>query len=157
MSKRRVEKMKIILAKLEHLEHLVPLFNGYRMFYQQKSDLDGVKEFLKQRLIQRDSIIFFAKDEAKALGFTQLYPTYSSVSLERFYILNDIFVLPERRGQEIGESLLKYAQEFVTKAGLKGLSLETAVENPAKKLYEKLGWKCTNAEFLHYFWKRPET
>ena len=149
--------MKVILAKVEHLECLVPLFDGYRTFYQQKSDPDEAHEFLKQRLIQRDSMIFLAKDENESLGFTQLYPTHSSVSLEKFFILNDLFVLPARRGQGIGERLLRHSQEFVRETGLKGLSLSTAVDNPAKRLYEKLGWKSTNATFSHYFWECPKS
>ena len=31
--------MKIIRASRRHLDQLVPLFNGYRLFYEQKSDL----------------------------------------------------------------------------------------------------------------------
>ncbi len=144
--------MKITKATIEHLSELVKLFDAYRVFYKQESNLTATTAFLKERLNNNDAVIFIALDETqKGLGFTQLYPTFSSVSLQSFYILNDLFVIPEMRGQRIGESLLKTAQEMAKSNHWKGLALETAVDNPAQKLYERLGWQRTN-DFYHYFW-----
>ena len=87
------------------------------------------------------------------MGFTQLYPTFSSVSMQRFYILNDLYVLPTLRGQGIGESLLNAAKDLAKANNWKGLALETAVDNPAQKLYERLGWERSD-DFYHYFWTK---
>lgn len=145
--------MIITKATVEHLAELVKLFDAYRVFYDQKSDLLKAEKFLTERLENNDSLIYIAlDDDGNGLGFTQLYPTFSSVSMQRFYILNDLFVIPEMRGKGIGESLLKTAQEFAKSSNYKGLALETAIDNPAQKLYERLGWERTT-DFYHYFWK----
>jgi GNAT superfamily N-acetyltransferase len=144
--------MKIEQATLEHLSELAILFDAYRVFYEQASDLEAVTNFLENRLSQNDSVIYIVINETgKGLGFTQLYPTFSSVSMQQFYILNDLYVIPEMRRKSIGESLLNQAKIFAKTNNLKGLALETAIDNPAQKLYEKLGWK-KSSDFYHYFW-----
>lgn len=144
--------MKVVQAGLEQLDELAILFDAYRVFYEQKSDLEAAIVFLKNRLSQNESVIYIALDKnEKALGFTQLYPTFSSVSMQKVYILNDLYVLPEMRGKGIGEALLNRAKTFAKANHLKGLALETAIDNPAQKLYEKLGWE-KNSDFHHYFW-----
>ncbi|WP_246865770.1 GNAT family N-acetyltransferase [Croceivirga thetidis] len=134
---------------------MVPLFDGYRVFYNQNSDLEAAEKFLSSRLNKNESIIFMAKVGAKAMGFTQLYFTFSSVSMEPFLILNDLYVTPDFRGLGVGEKLLTIAKSFCSNNGYKGLALETAVDNPAQYLYEKLGWK-KDTDFFHYFWKNPK-
>ena len=92
--------------------------------------------------------------EGQIIGFTQLYRTYSSVSMQAFFILNDLYVLPEFRRKGAGEKLLKGAKELCGKLRFKGLALETANDNPAQQLYEKLGWR-KDVDYLHYFWTNP--
>ncbi len=145
--------MDIKTATLADLETLAPLFDGYRVFYKQKSNPEAASAFLRQHLETGFSVIFLATDpEGKGLGFTQLYPTYSSVTMEKFYILNDLFVLPEGRGKGIGKALLERAKQYAIDQNLKGLSLATATDNPAQHLYEKLGWE-KDTDFFYYFWK----
>ncbi|SFR44813.1 Ribosomal protein S18 acetylase RimI [Robiginitalea myxolifaciens] len=133
-------------------DSLIPLLEGYRSFYKQEANPEKSAAFLTERLAARDSIIFVAEDEGKLLGFMQLYPSFSTVSLERVWILNDLFVAATARSQGIGQSLLRAAQDFCREQGAKGLALETGVENPAQKLYESLGWE-KDTHCFHYFWK----
>lgn len=119
-----------------------PLFDAYRRFYRQPSDPAGAKRFLAQRLRNEESVVFLAVRGTIVLGFTQLYPTFSSVSLRRLWILNDLFVLPEARRQGVAEALMARAARLAGETGAEGLVLETAVDNlPAQTLYERLGWK----------------
>lgn len=111
--------------------------------------------FIETRLKRNESVIFLALEDDIPAGFTQLYYTFSSVSAESFLILNDLYVEPDFRGSGIGKNLLQKAQSFCEANGFKGLALETANENPAQKLYERLGWK-KDTEFLHYFWASPK-
>ena len=146
---------RIVKASLEHIDDVAPLFDAYRVFYEQNSDLGKAKSFLSERIKLNESVIFIAYLDNKAVGFTQLYPIFSSVSLERSFVLNDLYVNPEIRGSGIGTDLLREAKDLVNQESLKGLALETAKDNPAQKLYEREGWKKED-EYFHYFWKREE-
>lgn len=143
--------MVIKRASLDDLELIVPLFDAYRVFYEQKSDGDAARIFLKERFLRNETLLLLALDNGKPVGFTQLYTTFSSVSMQPFYILNDLFVISESRKKGVGEALLNSAKEYCKRAGYKGLALETAVSNPAQKLYERLGW-TKDETYLHYFW-----
>jgi GNAT superfamily N-acetyltransferase len=145
--------MKIKTATIEDLEVLVPLFNGYRVFYKRASDISAAKHFLKDRFRKGDSVIFLAiAQDGTGLGFTHLYPSFSSVAMQRVYILNDLFVDPEFRGHGIGEKLMEHAKTFAVANNCLGLTLETAKDNPAQKLYERLGW-TKDTEVFHYTWE----
>lgn len=141
--------MSIKKATLNELDPLTELFDLYRGFYEQKSDLDGAKEFLKERLTNKESVVFIAFDENNPIGFVQLYPSFSSVSMNRTWVLNDLYVKEDGRGKGFGEKLLKKAINFAEETGAKGVSLETGKENlTAQRLYEKIGFKRES----HYFY-----
>ena len=99
--------MTILQANFNHLDAIIPLFDGYRTFYKQASNIEATRQFLTQRLINKDSVIFLAYSDERAIGFTQLYPLFSSVSLQPMYLLNDLFVDSNFRGKGIGEALIK--------------------------------------------------
>ena len=141
---------KIIQGGLQHLDELARLFDLYRQFYRQTSDLDGAKTFLRERMTKGDSVIFVAFLEGAPAGFTQLYPSFSSVLMKPIWILNDLFVAPNARRQNVAEGLLEHAAAFAEEAGAARLNLQTEATNEsAKALYEKLGWR-QNTTFLIY-------
>ena len=82
------------------IEQLVVLFEAYRNFYRQQPAKDQATQFLSERFINNDSVIFIAFDQSKneAVGFTQLYPTFTSIRMKKSWILNDLFVSEKRRG-----------------------------------------------------------
>lgn len=141
----------IVKASLEHVQMIAPLFDDYRVFYKQPSDIDAATSFLKDRINKDQSVIYLAFYNEKPAGFTQLYPTFSSVSLEPSLILNDLYVDKIYRKEGVGASLLNKAKQHCRSNNYKGLALETAVSNPAQKLYEKLGWE-KDSHCFHYFW-----
>ncbi|QLG43877.1 GNAT family N-acetyltransferase [Costertonia aggregata] len=143
--------IKILQATDEHIELIVPLFDSYRVFYKQKPDKEAAKMFLNERITKGESVIFLALFDDVPCGFIQLYSTFSSVSLQPFYILNDLFVDANHRNKGIGAALLNSAKVHCENTNCKGLALETAIDNPAQKLYEKLGWK-RDSHCFHYFW-----
>lgn len=138
-------------ADLSNLQEIAPLFDSYRVFYKQKSNLEKALDFLRERFAKKESIIFLAYENKLPIGFVQLYFTFSSVSLQPSLILNDLFVKKEFRGKKAGQALLERSKTFCSENGYKGLALETAVKNPAQKLYEKLDWK-KDSHCFHYFW-----
>jgi ribosomal protein S18 acetylase RimI-like enzyme len=140
-------------AGLSDLDALVPLFDGYRQFYEQQSDLRGARAFLQERLERAESVIFIATRGTTALGFTQLYPSFSSVSMKRLWILNDLFVAPDGRRQGVGARLLQRAREFAAETETKGLELTTARDNlSAQALYESQGWARDNVFMTYYLY-----
>jgi GNAT superfamily N-acetyltransferase len=142
--------MIIRVAIKEDLDELSELFDQYRQFYEKPSDRNGAHDFLRARMEQNESVIFVAEKEGHLVGFTQLYPLFSSTMMKTLWILNDLFVRKEERKSGAGEKLMITAMEFGLKDGSRGLSLQTAVTNAtAQRLYEKLGWK-KNETFLTY-------
>ncbi|WP_430966206.1 GNAT family N-acetyltransferase [Spongiimicrobium sp. 2-473A-2-J] len=146
--------LKIRKATQDDVPQLAPLFDLYRIFYGQESNSPAARAFLTERITKGESVIFLAELHGETVGFTQLYKTFSSVSLEAVFILNDLYVSKSHRGKRIGEALLNRAQAYCSEKNFKGLALETAVDNPAQKLYERLGWK-KDSHCFHYFWKAP--
>lgn len=146
--------MEIRNASLNDLEQVAHLFNLYRQFYKQESDLIGAKEFLKQRLENHQSVILIAlseDDKTQVAGFVQLYPTFSSIGLRTAWVLNDLYVDPSIRGKGYGKELLSAAAEYSKASGARNMMLQTALTNrTAQQLYEKLGWK-KDEEFLTYY------
>jgi len=137
-------------AVLADLDLITPLFDGYRCFYGKTPDLPTARAFIAERLALRESVIFLALDESgNALGFTQLYPSFSSVSTCRIWILNDLFVVAQGRGRGVGKALLEAAKQYAMHTGAKRLALSTARDNPAQKLYESQGY-VRDSEFFHY-------
>jgi GNAT superfamily N-acetyltransferase len=143
-------EVRTVRAELDDLEALVPLFDGYRQFYRQPSDLAGARAFLAERIKRSESVIFLAVVDGSAVGFTQLYPLFSSVSMQRLWVLNDLFVAPEGRRSGAGRALLERAERWARETGAKGLTLSTEITNrTARRLYESAGW-TKDAEFVHY-------
>jgi len=130
-------------AGFDDLDSVVPLFDAYRQFYKQASDPVLARSFLQDRFRNNESIVFLAfKPNGSALGFTQLYPSFSSGLARRIFILNDLFVVPEARRHGVGGALLQAAAEFGVKSGAVRLALSTALDNAAAQaLYERSGWR----------------
>jgi len=138
-------------ATIHDVERIAPLFDAYRQFYGMAPDIGLARRFLADRFEHQESIVFYAlRDTGAVVGFTQLYPSFSSTRAARTYILNDLFVAPEARRLGVARLLLNEAARFGTAAGAARLSLSTALTNiPAQKLYESLGWKRDDA-FCEY-------
>ena len=146
--------LKIIRAEIWHAELVAPLFDAYRQFYGQQSDYSAAHRFITERLKASESVIFLAtlegEGDARAVGFVQLYPTFSSVSMKRVWILNDLYVSPEARKQGVGAALMESARQLAVSTVAKELILETAIDNhSAQRLYEKLGYK-RDTDFHRY-------
>ena len=142
--------MEIVFAQIEHLEAAAKLFDQYRVFYQQPSDLAAARSFLQARLEAKDSAIFLAVENAHAVGFAQLYPSFSSVAMKRIWILNDLFVEQSYRQQGVGRLLMTAAEHHAKETGAIRLILAAQIANTvAQSLYESLGYH-EDAAFYHY-------
>ena len=139
-------------ATLSDLEALVPLFDAYRQFYGRVSDRDAVRDFLLARSNHGESVLFIAFDDNSPVGFTQLYPSFSSVSLARTFVLNDLFVSESARRKGVASQLMSAAVAFARTLGAVRVSLSTATTNEtAQAVYQSTGWKRDEQFFVYHF------
>ena len=134
--------MQVREAKLSDLENLSDLFNSYRMFYGKKSDLKVAKEFLRSRIENKDSKIFVCDLNNELSGFVQLYPIFSSTRVSKYWLLNDLFVHINKRGEGYSKLLIEKSKELVIESEACGMMLETEKSNEIGNiLYPSTGFK----------------
>jgi ribosomal protein S18 acetylase RimI-like enzyme len=146
--------MKIIKASINELDQVSRLFDDYRVFYDQEPDIEGANKFLKERLTNNESVIFLAVDDNNdGMGFVQLYPAFTSIGMNRLWILNDLYVDIIHRKKNIGGQLIEQCKKLAHDTKAAGLVLETQNENhPAQKLYFKSGF-IKDDMHSNFFWK----
>ena len=134
--------LQALRADASHLDLIAPLFDAYRVFYRQPSNLAQSRAFIAERIARDESVIFLAQDDTgEALGFVQLFPTFSSIDAHRTWLLGDLFTTANARGRGVGTLLMNTARSFAVLSGGKGMVLETATDNlNAQRLYESLGY-----------------
>ncbi|AJR15888.1 FR47-like protein [Leptospira interrogans serovar Grippotyphosa str. UI 12769] len=144
--------MNIKEASLLDLPEITKLFDEYRQFYKQKSDLKGAEKFIEERILKQESKIYLLMDGSTCCGFTQLYPIFTSLSMKRAWILNDLFVRLEHRKKGGGKALIEKTAELARETRAKYIQLSTAFDNRiAQKLYESIGF-VKDEEFIYYTW-----
>lgn len=142
----------------DSIDLVIDLFDKYRVFYKQPSDITKARKFLSERLANNESIILLATEEQAdgtmiSKGFTQLYPKYTSARMVKNWILNDLYVDAPYRKQGIGQKLIEYAMDFAKNSGSEFVQLETAFDNyTAQSLYESIGFvkQSSSEDFLLY-------
>jgi ribosomal protein S18 acetylase RimI-like enzyme len=131
-------------ATLQDLDQLTNLFDQYVVFYKNPSNIEKHKSYLKDRIENNEATIFLAFDEKnpeKAIGFTLIYVTFSSLALNKILILNDLYVDPNVRKNGVGEKLILQAVVLAKELGSKLIRLRTAKSNTvAQGLYNKMGF-----------------
>lgn len=148
--------MDIRRATLKDLNLLSDLFDQYRVFYEKESDLDGAKNFLTERLEGNESVIFVAEEGTVLTGFVQLYPLFSSTRMKRLWLLNDLFVNPNFRGNGISVKLIDQAKALAIATNAAGLMLETAKTNAiGNKLYPRTDFEL-DEDHNFYSWDVPQ-
>ena len=140
-------------AEVRDLDKVSKLFDQYRLFYGKKTDLKSAKKFLAERISKNDSEIFIAENpENEIIGFVQLYPLFSSTRMQKFWLLNDLFVDPDHRSEGIAIELINKAKKLVKSTKACGMYLETEKSNViGNKLYPKTGFKL-NTDCNFYEW-----
>lgn len=142
--------MDIFRAGIEHIESIAPLFDLYRQFYEQDPNPEACANWLRERMVKGESVVFAARLNGEVVGFTQLYPAFCSVALRPYFQLYDLFVMPSARRNGVASELMEHALEFGKASGAQRLQLETAVENhSAQALYEGLGWERDEAFYTY--------
>lgn len=146
-----MNEISIRQAVLAEIDELALLFDQYRQFQGQPTDLVAAREFLRARFDHGESIIFLAHDGKQPIGFAQLYPSFSSVALRRVFILNDLFVAEAGRRQNVATRLLGAVEEYAWSLDASRVTLNVARSNtPAQALYEARGWQQDDHFFMYH-------
>ena len=145
-----MSSIAVRLAVFSDLDELAMLFNQYREFQGEASDLPAARDFLQARFDHGESVVFIAHEGSAPVGFAQLYPSYSSVSLARVFILNDLFVQESGRRKGVASQLLAAVEGYAWSLGAVRVTLNVARDNkPGQALYETRGWS-QDAQFFMY-------
>jgi ribosomal protein S18 acetylase RimI-like enzyme len=146
--------MNVIRAQVTDVPEAAPLFAAYREFYGEPYDLEAAGAFLTDRLTHDESVVLLARaDDGSAVGFTQIYPLFSSTQLSRIWLLNDLFVDPDARGTGAVDALLDTVATLAKDAGVTAIELATAHTNHrAQAVYDRSGYVIDEV-YRHY--ERP--
>jgi GNAT superfamily N-acetyltransferase len=146
-----VNTVAVRQAVATDIEALAALFDQYRQFQGQASNLAAARSFLAERFDHGESIAFIATAGSTAVGFAQVYPSFSSVSLSRVFILNDLFVLEAVRGQRVASQLLSAVESHAWSFGASRITLNVARTNvSAQQVYAARGWKQDDQFFMFH-------
>lgn len=146
--------VSLVKVNIEQLDDAALLFDMYRVFYRQSSDLERGRKFLADRIQNQESDIFLAYVEGKAVGFVQLYALFHYIKLEKQLLLSDLYVHPDYRGMGISVKLIDQAKAFCDEVGACGLMLETEKTNDiGNTLYPRCGFEYDALHNYYYWWK----
>lgn len=150
--------LTVRIMTLADLDRIAPLFDTYRIFYGQCSDVVRARDWLQQRLSRNEATVLLAERGGVAVGFALLYPTWSSVSTAPVLVLNDLYVDASARRGGVALALLRAAAEYGRSRGAVRLSLETARDNhAAQALYRHAGWSADATQWFHLPLPAPQT
>jgi len=144
--------VSIVRADEYNVGEAAGVFDLFRQFFGEQTDIKACEEFLVARQKAEESIVFFARDDVgNVLGFTQLYPIFSSVPFRRDLLLGDLFVSEISRGKGVGRKLLEAAKSYGAEVESKGMLLVTDIANTkAQALYESFGFERDNERYYYY-------
>lgn len=129
-------------AIITDLPQLAELFDQYRIFYHKESDIPAASTFLQDRLENKDSEIFVAEENGLLTGFVQLYPIFSSTRMQRYWLLNDLYINEKYRGKGYSKELIEQAKELCKTSNACGILLETGKSNDiGNQLYPACGFE----------------
>jgi GNAT superfamily N-acetyltransferase len=134
-----------------HIRLAAPLFDQYRVFYGQTSDIEASYRFLRERWIARESVLLLAIEEGgEGSGFVQLFPVFLSGQMRRLWVLNDLYVKPDARRKGTARALMRRAEQHALETASAGLTLSTGIDNVnAQALYESEGY-VRDSLFFYY-------
>ncbi len=142
--------MNVYQAQVQDVKKILPLYLGYRHFYEVSESADAAEVFLTERLSLGQSTIFYVEHEGKPVAFAQLYPLFCSLEMKRIWLLYDLFVAPEARKHGAANMLLKRVEQLANETKSAFVMLSTATDNiKAQGLYENNGYVRDEAFYVY--------
>lgn len=139
--------IQIFKAEQWNLDILLPLFEEYRLSHGMSENPERTSTFISNRIRFGESIFFIAvNQQSQCVGFIQLYPRLSSLQLQRYWQLTDIFVKECEKKAEIYTALIAKAKEFVSFTQSNRLVIEQRIQQ--QDLLEREGFKLNPNKFV---------
>jgi GNAT superfamily N-acetyltransferase len=124
------------------LDDVLPLFAGYQRFYTGRAQPDDKNRAFLTRFVTGEAgrLLVARDEEGAAVGFANLYWTFTSTEAEEHVLLNDLFVAEAARGAGVGLALIEASRAVARERGSATLTWQTALDNrTAQRLYERTG------------------
>ncbi|MBT2649034.1 GNAT family N-acetyltransferase [Bacillus sp. ISL-34] len=143
MTTNKLSTIQIRKVEKGDIPQLLPLIFNYIVdFYQcPRPSEEALTEFVNE--IYNDSskgLQFIAEKDKKIVGFATLYFTYNTLEVKRIAILHDLFVIPECRRENVGQTLFESCLTYIRENRFAYMLWETAQDNvKAQTLYDKMG------------------
>jgi GNAT superfamily N-acetyltransferase len=144
-------KVEIAPIGSDEFEELLPLIAAYQRFYEaEKIDEERNRAFFRRFLAPSDDgLLLGARSEGGLVGYACLYWHFSSLQVEETVLMNDLFVIENRRGGGIGRALIETSAEVARERGAPYLEWSTAPDNKtAQRLYDSTG--AEQSEWISY-------
>jgi GNAT superfamily N-acetyltransferase len=140
-------------ATIQDLPNVIPVFDCYREHFKQQKNPLAVEKFLFEKFEHRESVLYIVEQQTEIIGFAQLYPVFSSLTLQRVWLLNDFYIAEKYRRNGVGNQLFAALKEFCLLTKSKGIELSVEHTNiKGWTFWEKQGFKLDEA-FRYYFYK----
>jgi GNAT superfamily N-acetyltransferase len=120
------------------------LFRAYGVFYETAFTddvFDGVWAWLLDP--GHDISALVAVDGAELVGFAHIRRLSDTFTAGPGWFLDDLYVVPEHRGQGVARDLIERAALDGAAAGGGTMRWITAADNPAQKLYDRVATRAT--------------
>jgi ribosomal protein S18 acetylase RimI-like enzyme len=120
---------------------------------------DKVAERIHELLEANQILVLLADDPPAGLALLRFRPSLWSPTLDCY--LEELYVVPDRRGQGLGRALMEAAMEAARQEGAAYMDLGTAeTDTAARGLYESLGFSNREGKSdgpLNFFYERELT
>ena len=131
----------IEIVSKSNLAEVLPLIRAYQEFYRVKeiSDDKNMEFFSQFGETNPAGCQFIYRASGKVIGFATVYFSFASTIPAKVAVLNDLYTLPDCRGNGVGRKLIEHCRIYAANNGAARLQWVTAPENEqAQKLYESL-------------------
>ena len=131
----------IVPVTRDNLALVLPLIAEYQRFYQAEPNTERNRAHFGL-LVTTPALgaqWLAQSSTGRALGFVTAYRVLSSVSAIEQCLLNDLYVVPEMRGQGLGRTMILHCLAWAKQQGFAGIHWQTAPDNAtAQRLYDAL-------------------
>ena len=142
-----MSSIQILEADLDHQDHqqaIVTLLDAYAMDFMGNGK--ALSKEVRRELIpglQRHptTIIFLAFQNMHAVGIATCFGGFSTFAARPLINIHDFYVIPELRGQKIGQMILSAVEQKARDTGCCKVTLEVQQNNHrAQRIYEAAGF-----------------